>query len=144
MKGVEMRRLACLLAAVGGAAVLVATSAAGTRSASVLIRHQTHGCHAWSVNNGAFRASQTVHLARGGTLTIINDDVMPQALVEKSGPKVHESGNARLTKMGASVKVTFAKAGTYYFATKAGEDYPGVKAPTVGEDNNLTLTVIVS
>lgn len=139
-----MRHLACLLAALVGATVLVATSAAGTSSASVLIRHQAHGCHAWSVNGGAFHASQTVHLTRGGTLTIVNNDVMPQVLLEKTGPKVHETGNATLNKLGASVKVTFAKAGTYHFATKAGEDYPGVKAPTVGEDNNLTLTVIVS
>ncbi|MGZ4290738.1 MAG: cupredoxin domain-containing protein [Gaiellaceae bacterium] len=139
-----MRRLACLVAALGGAAVLGATSTAGTNTASILIRHQTHGCHTWSVGNGVFRASQTVHLARGGTLTIVNDDVMPQPLFQKSGPKAQTSGNSKLDKIGASVKVTFTKAGTYRFATKAGEDYPGVKAPTVGEDNNLTLTVIVA
>jgi plastocyanin len=139
-----MRRLACLLVAIGGTAVLVATSSAGTKSASVLIRHQTRGCHAWSVNSGAFRASQTVHLVRGGTVTIVNKDVMPQELIEKSGPKVHETGSAKLNTMGASVKVTFTKAGTYHFAAKAGEDYPGFEKPTVGKDNNLTLTVIVS
>ena len=139
-----MRPLGCLLAAFGGAAVLVATSIAGTNSASVLIRHQTHGCHAWSVNSGAFRASQTVHLARGGVLMIVNKDVMPQDLIEKSGPKGHVTGSAKLNTMGASVKVTFAKAGTYRFATKAGEDYPGFERPTVGKDNTLTLTVIVS
>jgi hypothetical protein len=140
-----MRSLGCLLAALGGAAVLVATSVAGTSSASVLvIRHQTHGCHAWSVNNGAFRASQTVHLARSGTITIINRDVMPQLFVEKSGAKVPVVGNAKLNTMGATVKVTFTKAGTYRFVTKAGEDYPGFDKPTVGKDNNLTLTVIVS
>jgi hypothetical protein len=140
-----MRPLGCVLAALGGAAVLAATSIAGTNSASVLIiRHQTHGCHAWSMNNGAFRTSQTIQLTRSGTITIINKDVMPQALVEKSGPKVHVIGNAKLSTMGASVKVTFTKAGTYHFVTKAGEDYPGFDKPTVGEDNTLTLTVIVS
>ncbi len=139
-----MRRLSCLLAAVAGAAILVSTSSAAPKSASILIRHQTHGCHAWSVNNGAFRASQTVHLARGGSLTIVNNDVMPQALAEKSGPKARMIGNAKLNTMGASVKLVFPKAGTYHFATKAGEDYPGFNRPTVGKDNNLTLTVIVS
>ncbi len=138
-----MSRLACLLAVLGGAAVLVSSSIAAPKSASVLIRHQRHGCHTWSVNGGAFRASQTVHLARRGTLTIVNKDVMPQVLVEKSGAKVHETGNSKLNTLGASVKVTFPKAGTYHFATKAGEDYPGMDRPTVGEDNNLTLTVIV-
>jgi hypothetical protein len=144
MKGVAMKRLACLLAALAGAAVLAATSSAAPKSASLLIRHQTRGCHTWSVNGGPFRASQTVRLARSGTLTIVNNDVMPQTLIEKSGPKVNVSGNAKLNTLGARVKVTFAKAGTYHFATKAGEDYPGMNRPTVGEDNNLTLTVIVS
>ena len=140
-----MRRLACLSTVLGGAAILAATSlAAAPKSASLLIRHQRHGCHSWSVNNGAFRASQTVHVTRGGTVTIVNKDVMPQALIQKSGAKVRETGNPKLDTMGASVKVTFPKAGTYHFATKAGEDYPGMDRPTVGEDDNLTLTVIVS
>lgn len=139
-----MKRFVCLLAALGGAAALVATSAAAPKSVLVLIRHQTHGCHTWSVAGGAFRASQTVHLGRGGKITIVNNDVMPQALVKKSGPKVRLTGNAKLNMMGARVTVTFAKAGKYHFATKAGEDYPGMDRPTVGEDNNLKLTVIVS
>jgi plastocyanin len=139
-----MKRSACLLATLGGAAVLAATAAAAPKSVQVLIRHQTHGCHAWSVAGGAFRASQTVHLGRGGTITIVNNDVMPQALVEKSGPKVRLTGNAKLNMLGARVTVTFPKAGKYRFSTKAGEDYPGMDRPTVGKDNNLTLTVIVS
>ena len=69
---------------------------------------------------------------------------MPQAFVQKSGAKVHETGNPKLDTLGASVKVTFPKAGTYHFATNAGEDYPGIDRPTVGRDNNLTLTAIVS
>ncbi len=141
-----MRRLACLLAALGGAAVLAATSAAAPKAPTtvILIRHQTHGCHTWSVNGGAFRASQTVHVARGGTIEIVNRDVMPQALVQKSGPKARVVGNAKMNTMGASVKLIFAKAGKYRFLTKAGEDYPGFDRPTVGKDNNLTLSVIVS
>jgi plastocyanin len=139
-----MKRLSCLLAALGGAAALAATSAAAPKSVSVLIRHQTHGCHTWSVAGGAFRASQTVHLRRGGKITIVNNDVMPQALVKKSGAKVRLSGNAKLNTMGARVTVTFRKAGTYRFATKAGEDYPGMNRPTTGEDNKLRLKVIVS
>ena len=114
------------------------------QSASVLRRPQTHGCHTWAVHGGAFRASQMVHFGRGSTLTIVNNDVMPQALVEKSGPKVRLTGNAKLNMMGARVTVSFPKAGKYHFATKAGEDYPGMDRPTVGKDNNLTLTVIVS
>jgi hypothetical protein len=48
-----------------------------------------------------------------------------------------------MARMGARTKVTFTKAGTYRFTTKVGEDYmKGVK--TVGEDNVLKLTVVVS
>jgi hypothetical protein len=45
--------------------------------------------------------------------------------------------------MGASLKITFTKPGVYHFTTKPGEDYmAGMK--TIGEDNVLKLTVIVS
>lgn len=139
-----MKRFTCLLAALGGAAALAATSAAAPKSVSILIRHQTHGCHTWSVAGGPWRASQTVHLSRGGKITIVNNDVMAQRLVKKSGAKVRLVGNAKLNMMGSRVTVTFRKAGTYRFATKAGEDYPGMNRPTVGKDNKLTLKVIVS
>jgi hypothetical protein len=52
-------------------------------------------------------------------------------------------GKANMNHMAASVKVRFAHAGTYRFTTKAGEDYmKGMK--TIGEDNVLTLKVVVS
>ena len=45
--------------------------------------------------------------------------------------------------MGASTKITLTRPGVYHFTTKAGEDYmAGVK--TIGEDNVLKLTVVVS
>lgn len=47
--------------------------------------------------------------------------------------------------MGASLRVTLTRPGVYHFRTKAGEDYPmmaGIK--TIGEDNVLRLTVVVS
>ncbi len=49
-----------------------------------------------------------------------------------------------MSRMGASVKVVFSKAGTYRFTTKAGEDYKGINVKTIGEDNVLHLTVTVS
>jgi hypothetical protein len=45
--------------------------------------------------------------------------------------------------MSARAHVGFPAKGTYVFTTKAGEDYmQGIK--TIGEDNVLKLTVIVS
>ena len=60
-----------------GVVVLVAPSvvAAAPKTAAVTIRHQVKGCHAWSVNGGAFGASQAVTLARGGSIRFTNNDV---------------------------------------------------------------------
>ena len=96
-------------------------------------------------------------LARGSTVTFVNNDVMAHKLIQTAGPKVvihkvpstimdmsHEfTGAGVMAHMGASVKIKFSKAGVYRFTTKAGEDYmKGVK--TIGEDNVLTLKVAVS
>ena len=136
------RPIALLVAALAAALAAGVGSAAAPRHVSLVIRHQVRGCHAWSVNGGAFRASQTVALRRGGWITVRNNDMMPHRLIETSGPSVRFVGRPNMNHMGASVKVVFARAGTYRFTTKAGEDYMPVK--TVGEDNVLRLTVKVS
>ena len=111
-------------------------------SASLVIRHQMHGCHSWSVNGGPFKASQSITLRRGGSLTVTDNDVMPHTLVLTSGPALRIA-HPKLGHMGASLKITLTKPGVYHFTTKAGEDYmAGMK--TIGEDNVLKLTVVVS
>ena len=132
-----------LLIAVTAGALLAAGAAAAapTRDASLLIRHQVRGCHTWSFNAGSFKASQTLTLARGGRLTITNNDVMPHKLVKLSGPAL-TFGPAGMSHMGATLKLRFMHAGVYHFTTKAGEDYPAMAMmKTVGEDNVLRLTV---
>jgi len=147
--------LAALVAA--GSVVAAASAIATPGQASVLIRHQVRGCHSWSVNGGAFKASQSIVLRRGGFMTVTNNDVMPHRLVKTSGPTVqiknlqtgmtgmgmHRSSlPGGMSNMGASVKVTFSKAGIYQFTTRPGEDYmSGMK--TIGEDNVLHLKVTV-
>ena len=56
----------------------------------------------------------------------------------------HEfKGTGVMAHPGAAVKVVFARAGAYTFTTRFGEDY--MKMPdTIGEDNHLTLKVVVS
>lgn len=140
-----LKRMALLLAVSATALMAGTASAAPAAShAALLIEHQLHGCHAWSVNGGALEAKQSITLQRGGVLTLRNDDVMSHTLVLTSGPKLAIT-HATLGKVGASMKVTFTKPGVYHFKTKAGEDYPsaaGIK--TIGEDNVLRLTVVVS
>jgi plastocyanin len=130
------------------AVTLILVSAASAASppghASLLIRHQVKGCHTWSVNGGAFAASHSITLRRGSPLTLTNNDVMPHKLVLTSGPAL-TIAHPMLNHMGASLKVTLTRPGTYHFTTKPGEDYPAMSGmKTTGEDNVLKLTVVVS
>jgi len=135
-------RIRVPLLALAVAGVAAGSAVAHASPATVTIRHQTHGCHAWSFDGGGYKASLKIKLGAGSTLTVIDNDVMPHKLVQVSGPKARLVSPA-MRHMSAQAKVVFAAKGTYTFKTKAGEDYmPGVK--TVGEDNVLRLTVVVS
>jgi len=155
----HLKRTIPLIALFALAAVFAAVAPAARSShASLVIRHQVRGCHAWSLNGGTYKTSQTLALTRGGSLTVTNNDVMPHKLIETSGPAVSYTrlagrmsgmmglkGNlppAMLGRMAASTKITFARAGVYHFTTKPGDDYmAGIK--TVGPDNVLHLVVRV-
>lgn len=146
-------------ATLGAAAVLFPMAAlASPGSASLTIRHQLKGCHEWSFNGGKYSATQVVKLAHGGSISITDNDLMPHQLSKLSGPAIVESlvkpGSAKMGKLkrpykaglmphlGATLRVTFPKAGVYKLRTQSGEDYVSLK--TVGADNVLRLTVIVS
>jgi hypothetical protein len=145
------------VAATGLAVVGVSVASAVPGHASLVIRHQVRGCHSWSVNGGAYKASQTVAIKKGGWITVTNNDVMSHKLVKTSGPAIRivnlkttmgmgmhgTSVPGAMNHMGAMTKAWFSQAGVYRFTTKAGEDYmPGMK--TIGEDHILRLTVKVS
>lgn len=118
------------------------TALAAPNNATLVIKHQTHGCHTWSLDGTTWNASQKLTIARGGVLTVVDNDVMPHTLIQVSGPKAATTG-MRMGHMHAAAHVAFPARGTYVFKTKAGEDYmPGIK--TVGEDNVLRLVVRVS
>ena len=138
-----MNRTLSILATAGAALVLAAPASTHTNGPVVTIRHQTHGCHAWAVAGGKYKASIAVKLARGVHLEIANIDVMPHKLVQIAGPRVKLPNGAAMNTMSAMIEVRFPKAGVYKFTTKAGEDYmKGVK--TIGEDNVLKLKVTVT
>src|SRR5689334_15484670 len=77
-----------MLAVLVSAGAIMATAASASGGSSLVIRHQTKGCHAWSVNGGPYNATQAIRLKRGASLSITNNDVMPHKLVETSGPAV--------------------------------------------------------
>jgi len=134
-----------LLFAALAAALVLPLGAAAHDTASLTIRHQMHGCHAWSYNGGAFKASQSVTLHRGATLLVTDNDIMPHKLVQVAGPTLRLPASASMHKLGATTQVVFAKAGVYKFTTKAGEDYKAFASmKTIGEDNVLRLTVRVT
>jgi plastocyanin len=142
-KKTRIRRLVAALAAGASAALLVSAASAHGTAATLTIRHQMRGCHTWSFNGGAYKATQSITLSRGATLAVENNDVMPHKLVRTSGPAV-QVRTASMSRMGAVARVRFTKAGVYRFKTKPGEDYSWAsKMETKGEDNVLRLTVTV-
>jgi plastocyanin len=139
-----LRSILAILVLVASLIAATAAAAATGGHASLLIRHQVRGCHAWSVDGGAFKTTQTLKVRHGSVLVVTNNDIMPHTLVLTSGPKVRIA-RPRLGHMGASLALTLARPGTYHFTTKPGEDYPGMDGmKTIGEDNVLRVTVVVS
>jgi len=138
-----MKWFTALIAFVALGAIVAATAFAATpRHASITIRHEVKGCHSWALGHGSPTSHLGTTLAAGGSITFTDNDVMSHQLVMKSGPAKVLAGVHAMSHIGATAKVTFPRAGTYRFTTKAGEDYTkGIK--TVGEDHVLTLTVTV-
>lgn len=145
-------RTPLVLLALVAAAIAVAAPAGAKAPIQIQITHATHGCHTWAVAGKTPYAAQTIRVHAGASFAITNNDVMPHTLVQVSGPKVSLTGSQtgmshmsgmRMGHTGATALLTLRTPGTYRFITKAGEDYPGVKVKTIGEDNVLRLTVVV-
>ena len=136
-----MKAFLALLVISATAAAFAGQAAGAGSNIGITIRHEKVGCHAWAIGNGAYKATQSLRVKSGTSLTFTDNDVMPHTLVQLSGPKVTIHG-ARLAKMGAHTAIVLTKPGTYVFGTKAGEDYTkGIV--TIGEDNVLRLIVTV-
>jgi hypothetical protein len=150
-------------AALATSALASTASQKPAKEAVLVIHHQVRGCHAWSLNGGPFVVKQKLNLARGGFLTLTNNDLMAQELVRVNGPTVTErllapfgmsmvmkgeamggtAGRYALNHPGARLKVTFTKAGVYHFKlVDRGDYFKNIK--TIGPDNKPTLTVVVS
>ena len=139
----KYRLMFVIAAALVGATAAAAAIAGPPGHVNVTIRHQMRHCHAWAAGMGTYAAGLNLAVARNGTVTITNNDVMPHRLMQKAGPAMRISSNASMSHPGAKFSMTFSRPGVYRFATKAGEDYmKGVR--TIGEDNVLTMKVTVS
>lgn len=126
---------------VAAAAVLVPSAAPAGSTATITISHQVRGCHAWSFNSGPIRPTLSVTVARGTVLKFVNNDVMPQLLIQTAGPKVRIV-HPNMDRMASTAKTTLTKKGLYRFKAKAGPYYKWVGGgDTVGKDFVLRLTV---
>lgn len=125
------------------AAALMLVPAASAATTTITISHQTKGCHMWQVGSANPKVSLSLTVKAGTVLRFVNNDIMPHRLIQQAGPKV-TLVKPNMNRMSASMSVKLAHAGVYRFTTKAGEDYPWMKAMnTIGEDNVLHLTVHV-
>ncbi len=141
-KKFRIRIGALALAMVG---VFVVTSTASAHMPMTLtIRHQMVGCHAWSMSPaGPFKATLSIKVDRDASFVIVNNDMMPHKLVQVSGPKALLS-KVNMNHIGARGFISFKRAGTYVFRTKAGDDYKWMHGmATKGPDNVLRLKVTV-
>lgn len=127
------------------AALLLASTAPahGTSTTTITISHHTKGCHVWSVASGLLRPNLLVVVKAGSAIKFVNNDVMPQKLIQTSGPKLRLI-HAAMNKMASTTTVKPTRKGVYRFTTKSGEDYRwAASMKTIGEDNVLHLTVRV-
>jgi hypothetical protein len=112
----------------------------------ITIRHQPVGCHAWSLDDGAFRTSLAVRVSRGDAIEFVNDDAMSHRLVELSGPALALPPtlvqNTFRHRGGGTAAVTFTRPGTYRLRT-IDDETDSKPLPTAGVDNILRLTVVV-
>lgn len=96
------------------------------------------GCHVFS---GAVRGAHIrLSLAKGGALTVLNQDVDGHQLIQTSGPAKLA---LKALKMNDRAVLRFTKPGSYTFGTKPFElkGMPAVK--TMGMDNALRIIVTV-
>src|ERR687887_349895 len=112
------RRIRISALAIAMAGVLAGSALASSPQATLTIRHQLRGCHAWSFNGGAYKASLKIRLARGTALQVVDNDLMPHKLVQLAGPKANLISPA-MKHMSAQAKLIFAGKGTYKFKTRA-------------------------
>ena len=116
------------------------TAQTAAPSQTLTILHVQRGCHVWS--DGTAQAPMLqLSMQRGQMLQVMNQDVDMHRMVELSGPGMMLGGPM---KTGQTESLTFTTPGTYRFGTKSSAMMGMPEASTIGPDNVLRLTVVVS
>jgi hypothetical protein len=159
-----------VVALTGAAATVRATPA---YEPNLEIRYAYAGCHTWALN-GVDGVMHVLRLQVGQSIRVVNHDVCMHTLVERDGATAQVvnlaaepasrhvvvpsyPGDEPLTAQapastepgamlafGEGVRVTFDRPGTYELGTVEEDSFFTKAWPTVGEDNELDLTVVVA
>lgn len=137
-----MKRFLILsLAVVAVVASPVGTLAVASPTFRMSIVHRVHGCHAWW-RNGDRAASTTIKVKRGTRVQIRISCPMDYEFRQVRGPRL-ALGNPR-TATGTVRTIVFRKPGRYVLTARNIQSSEEMGLPTLGPDNLLRLTVVVS
>lgn len=131
-----MLSAAALVAAVG-----VGTAAAASPTFRLTILHYVKGCHVWQSATGVIGPEAKVTLKRGTKLEIRASCPMDFDVRQVRGPKLAFA--SRRVMAGTTYTVSFPKPGVYKLTGENVQTSDEVGLETLGEDNVLTLTVVV-
>lgn len=108
-----MKHRTAITAAVACAAAFAGTGAlaASAKTSVLTIRHQVRGCHTWSFDGKTWAAAQRVTLARGSTLKVVDNDVMPHRLLQVAGSRSPSAEGQSATARAAKKIGTLAYTG---------------------------------
>lgn len=115
--------------------------AAPPKNVMLTIVHTVHGCHVWQSNRDLGPAT-VVHLRRGGRVTMRVSCPMDFRLTQVRGPKLVLGDPVVHT--GTQRVIVFPRAGTYVLTGVNLQTSADMGLQTLGPDNTLRLTVVVS
>lgn len=131
--------LVAALAAALAPAALAAPAPAPAR-VQVEITHAVRGCHQWGRGQAKFGAAYKTAVRAGGRVDVRESEQMTFDVTQLAGPAI-ALGDQLVP--GETQSFVFAKPGTYRLKLVNTERSTDVGLQSLGEDNVLTLTVVV-
>jgi hypothetical protein len=122
-------------------AAMAFTIAAPIKTVELTIVHALHGCHVWQSAHAA-GPTAVVRLPRGGRIRLRVSCPMDFRLVKLRGPAVALGDPTFHT--GTSRTIVFPRRGTYVLSATNLQSSEQMGLQTLGPDNTLKLTVVVS
>lgn len=122
-------------------AVATFAIAAPAKTVQLSIVHAVRGCHIWQATRGS-GPTMVVKLARGGRIQVRVSCPMDFRLVKLRGPAVAIGDPTFHT--GTSRTLRFPRRGTYVFSATNLQSSEQMGLQTLGPDNVLKLTVVVT